>query len=951
MKKRGIEVKVLGIVSVIIFFGAVAAGIMADRIQKMTLQSISDAVSETSAKIILMNIEATMLEGRADIAKEAMKNIRGIKGIEDVNIYNPEGREAFKDEPQAIEPSIMEELRMGKEQVLRKDRLHLTYYLPLQNKPTCQKCHGVERPLRGAIKVSISIEKVYTRAMKITIMVVIAATVIGALLVSFLFWVFLRRMIVAPIKALGAAAERVADGDLSFNVKIDHNDELGNLSRMLKESSRTLGSVFQRIREQSGRILKVSEGVEKESETILRGAEIEAEAMANIAESVGEIDGSAAEIASSTEGLAASVEETSAAMEQMVSSINSVNHNIHELSAAVEATSSSIEELSATIREVAVSADDLATASEETLSAVSEITAAIREVEENAKESARQSEKVTNEATTFGMASIEKTIGGMRNIETSVQRTAEFIRKLGGRSDEIGKILTVIDDVTDQTTLLALNAAILAAQAGEHGKGFSVVAEEIKDLAERTAFSTQEIAALIQAVQDETKNAVDAMQAGLASVAEGFRLSKEAGDALKKIVESSRQSSDMSRSIERSTAEQAKAAKLVAGAMERVRNMIDQIAKATSEESKGIVLIIKATEKMRDVSRQVSKATEEQAISSKQISEAIETSAEKSQKISLALAEHKLNTGRISNIVLGVKGIPAENRKLAFRVNNVIRDLHKDSELLKAEVERFRFHEGRDDVLRFGVVPLESPAEVYKKFTPLADYMKRKLGRSVDLKVGVDFESAVRDIGQNVTQLCAMGPATYIDANRAYSVKVLVKALRNGKPFHHSVIITRADSPVSTLNDLRGRSFAFGDVQSSTGHIVPKVMLKEAGIELGDLSYYNFLSRHDDVAKAVLKGDFDAGGVMESTANRFLEQGLRIVQVSNDIPEFNICYHPEMDELEVGRIKTALLTLDISKEEDALILRSLGKECTGFTEASDSDYDDMRRKIAKLGAG
>jgi methyl-accepting chemotaxis protein len=117
-------------------------------------------------------------------------------------------------------------------------------------------------------------------------------------------------------------------------------------------------------------------------------------------------------------------------------------------------------------------------------------------------------------------------------------KTAGYVTKLGGRSEEIGNP-AVIDDITDQTTLLALNAAILAAQAGEHGKGFSVVADEIKNLAERTSFSTQEIALLIQSVQQEVSDAVAAMDEGLKSVSMGFRVTGEAADALRKIVESS----------------------------------------------------------------------------------------------------------------------------------------------------------------------------------------------------------------------------------------------------------------------------------------------------------------------------------------------------------------------------------------------------------------------------
>jgi len=153
--------------------------------------------------------------------------------------------------------------------------------------------------------------------------------------------------------------------------------------------------------------------------------------------------------------------------------------------------------LSATIKEVANNSAELAGAAQETQSAIMQIASSVKEVEQRAKESSVLSDKVKTDATTFGMSSIGKAIDGMQDIKVSVEKTAGYIKKLGGRSEEIGKILNIIDEVTDQTTLLALNAAILAAQAGEHGKGFSVVADEIKNLAERTSESTQEIGELI----------------------------------------------------------------------------------------------------------------------------------------------------------------------------------------------------------------------------------------------------------------------------------------------------------------------------------------------------------------------------------------------------------------------------------------------------------------------
>lgn len=947
MRKR-LEFKILSVVIGLLIIGNITAAIMAVSIQKKTIHTLTTSANNALSGVVLKNIETTMLEGKADITMRILNNIKDLRGLEGMAVYDLDGKEAFKQGSPATEAQALKELKSGAERITKIEGYRHIFYMPLKNHQTCQRCHGSEKPILGALKIAISTEKESKEAMGM-ITFVIVATVIASVAFAILLWTMLRRMVLSPVKEIEKAASRIAEGDLTFDIKVEGEDEISSLVKNFKESFRSLGGVLQRIKGLSDRIMKVTENIENESKNVIKGAEIETEAINNISLSVSELNSAATEISDNTETLAASIEETSASMEEMASSIGSINENIHELHAAVESTSSSIEQLSATIKQVATNAEDLASASEETLSAISEITSTIKEVEMSAKESARLSEKVNSDAATLGMASIEKTIEGMKNIKSSVERTAELIRKLGGRSDEIGKILTVIDEVTDQTTLLALNAAILAAQAGEHGKGFSVVADEIKDLAERTAFSTQEISALIQSVQGEVKSAVEAMQEGLSSVDEGFRLAREAGDALSKILESSKRSSEMAMSIERSTTEQSKAARLVTEAMERVKNMTEQIAKATSEQSKGILLIMKATEKIRDVSLHLTKATEEQAISSKQISQAMEIASDRSQQISKALSEHKIGTRHILNTIDGIKGVPENNRNLAFKINNKLRELYKDTELLKAETERFLFYEEKGSVLRFGVVPLESPAIMFKKFSPLTEYLSRKLGRPVDLRIAVDFEGAIKDIGQNITQLCYMTPSTYIEANKRYGVKVLAKALRDGKPYHHSVIITRVDSDIRSIEDLKGKTFAFGDMRSTSSHIIPRAMLKQAGIDLSDLKYYNYLGHHDDVIKAVLKGEYEAGGVMESTAYKFKDRGIRFLKFSDEIPEFNICYNPSLGEGEITLIRSAIISLRDSDPEGATILKSIDESYTGFTEAKDSDYESIKTEMTRIG--
>ena len=945
--REKLELKIIISVLVMLFVGVVLAGTMTMLIEKSTLYGITRVNSETTAEIIKKDIDMTMLENRPDLTKKIIDSLRGTAGIAGLHIINSEGREAFKKDAPATEAEAMKKIISTKEPIVIEDVKKYTFYKPLENTPSCKGCHSQKGDILGAVKVSLSIEKEYERAKK-SVITVILLTIAGALGFSLVLWLMLRKMVISPIKTMEKAALKLAEGDLSFDVDIKSKDEIALLSSSIKESVSSVGRILQRIKDISERVTRVVETVGKDSKKVLDGTQLETEAIADISSSVEELNAAISEITESTEGLAASAEETAASMNEIATSIGHVKNNTHDLSVAVDATSSSIAELSATIKEVANNADNLSIATDETLSAMEEMRSSVKEVEASAKESAKLSQKVMTDASTFGMGSIEKTIEGMKNIKSSVEKTNDFVKKLGVRSEEIGKILNVIDDITDQTTLLALNAAILAAQAGEHGKGFSVVAEEIKDLAERTAFSTQEIGSLIQSVQQEVKGTVQAMGEGLKSVDEGLKLSREASDALKKILDSSKKSSEMAFSIDRSTGEQAKAIRLVSEAMERIKNMTGMIAKATSEQAKGTTLIMGATEKMRDISHQVKGATDEQAETSKHISGAIEVFSDKSRQISKAIAEQKIGSDQMWKSIEKIKDIPKRNRDLAFNVNNSLRGLQKEAELLDTEIGRFRVSEEKG-ILKFGVIPLESPAEMFMRFTPLAEYLSKKLGRRVDLKLAMDFEETVDAIGQNVTQLCFMTPSTYVEANRKFGVDVIVKALRDGKPYQHSVIITSAEKGINSVGELKGMSFAFGDFYSTSSHIVPRAILLEAGVDLKDLSYYDYLGHHDDVAKAVLKGEFDAGGIMEDTAYKFKDQGLKFLKISEDIPEFNVCVNKSLSKEEVSMLRSALTALSDTSAEGGLVLKSIAKAYTGFTEAKDEDYNSVKAMMLKLG--
>ncbi|MBI3179107.1 MAG: chemotaxis protein [Deltaproteobacteria bacterium] len=391
---------------------------------------------------------------------------------------------------------------------------------------------------------------------------------------------------------------------------------------MLEAMGRQLTSVGETLRQQL-------EGLKLLNESVEQGRALVKEMTANV------------------DGMSRSSEETSSSILQMVAINNEVSENIHNLTQSVQETTTAIEEMTFSVKEVARNIEDLSTAAEETAASMNEMDVSISQVETNANETSKLSETVSRDAE-IGMGALGRTIQGIDRIKDSSRVAAEVIANLGQKINEIGNILTVIDDVAEQTNLLALNAAIIAAQAREHGRGFAVVADEIKALAERTGASTKEIAVLVKTVQTESKNAIGVMNKGVDAVQEGVKLGHEAEAALHKILESAKRSTLMIKAIAQATVEQAKGSKQVTNAISRIAETVQQIALATSEQAKGSEQIMKSAERMRVITHQVERSTEEQSRGGRQVTEAVEAIRDIVDKVNQAQERQLANTQQVS---------------------------------------------------------------------------------------------------------------------------------------------------------------------------------------------------------------------------------------------------------------------------------------------------------------
>ena len=284
---------------------------------------------------------------------------------------------------------------------------------------------------------------------------------------------------------------------------------------------------------------------------------------------------------------------------------DSVNYTVEELRSLVGNVQSTATKVAQTTARVEnTSTDLLATSTQqlreirETGQSVLDMADRINAVSAQAQESASVARQSLLAADT-GLTAVQKTIGGMNAIRDQIQDTSKRIKRLGESSQEIGEITELISDLTEQTNVLALNAAIQAASAGEAGRGFSVVAEEVQRLAERSADATRQIAALVKAIQTDTQDAVAAMERSTVGVVEGAKLSDNAGAALTEIDSVTRRLAELIQQISNSALKEAHQANDVAGNIQHIFAVTEQTGESTRSTANQVRELSRMADELR----------------------------------------------------------------------------------------------------------------------------------------------------------------------------------------------------------------------------------------------------------------------------------------------------------------------------------------------------------------
>ncbi|HUJ82179.1 MAG TPA: HAMP domain-containing methyl-accepting chemotaxis protein [Candidatus Acidoferrales bacterium] len=396
----------------------------------------------------------------------------------------------------------------------------------------------------------------------------IGLAIVGALSLIFV----LSKRVLKPVGELAKFSERFATGDARARAEVDSDDEFGSIA---ENCNRAVAKVAHAATNQ-----QAQDSLQRSITDLLNTINLVARGDLTIRGKV-----------------------TNDALGNVVDSVNFMLDNFTKV---LERVRKAAIDVSTSANQILNAADEMTAGATQqdqeitnTSSAVEELTVSMKQVSNNAEASAEAARRALD-AAEQGNRAVSDTLEGMQRIRASVQATAKKIKSLGDRSLEISEIINVINDITEQTNLLALNAAIEAARAGEAGRGFAVVADEVRKLAEHSRSATKDIAALIKAIQAETNEAVVVMEDGTREVEEGASLADQAGKALEAISSVVRQSAELVQEISLASKQQVRGTEGVANAMQIISGITRQTTQGARQTASTVGNMVKMSEQLNE---------------------------------------------------------------------------------------------------------------------------------------------------------------------------------------------------------------------------------------------------------------------------------------------------------------------------------------------------------------
>lgn len=515
--------------------------------------------------------------------------------------------------------------------------------------------------------------------------------------VTYAIFVIFQRRVGKPVEMVNSALSRVTAGDLAVEVPEVGKGEIESIARGLQFLVERLSSTVARINTLSGNVAAAVGQLTVTLKTVSEAARKQAKSIDEVISSIRAANHAQAKTTENADRLSRASSENVSSLLEMRSAAEEIASSTGRLFKSAGDSYAMIAELSQTSKAIAENAGEVSRAVENTSASVEQIGASLNAVRDNTRKSSEMTANVRVLLTDKGTLAVADAIEAMERIVEEVAHSARIITTLEQRSKDIERVLSVIREVTEKTNLLSLNAAILAAQAGEYGKGFSVVADEIRSLSDRTSTSAKDIAGIVRTIQSEIHEAGNSINAGVKKVEEGKDLIMRSGEAMGETLEGAQRSSHMAVQVEKATQEQTEGLKQIRLSMENVRMMIEHVAKATDEERKGSSHMLDSISEVKEVAELVKRGTEEHAVGTNVISKNLELTQDMVQQISQSAQEQtKVNKG-VESAVEQMKKAGLSTVRDLEEVSGSLNTLRDEVEVLKREMEFFKTgNKGKD---------------------------------------------------------------------------------------------------------------------------------------------------------------------------------------------------------------------------------------------------------------
>ncbi len=446
----------------------------------------------------------------------------------------------------------------------------------------------------------------------------------------FLMWLMVRYALSKPLASLVKTSEALAQGDVAQEIDVKSHDEIGTLAEAYAEAVDYMKEMAQVTARVADGDLTVEVKPRSERDTLGHAC---TRLVEHQRELIGKMKSAAWNVAEASRQLSRASEQTAQATQQITAAMQGVARGTTIQSSSLHETAKGMEELTSAIDGIAQGAKSQAESLEEATGMVKEVSAAIIEVSSNAEAGATAWE-ATAASAAEGARKTHETADGMDRIKRAMDVVATRVTDLGGRSEEIGKIVATIDDIAAQTNLLALNAAIEAARAGEQGRGFAVVADEVRKLAERSSVATKEIAALVGGIQGSVREAVNAMEQGSREIESGYRLAEDAGASLDVILNKSQIAGEQVERISRASKQVTDISSQVVTSIEEINQVVEENAAATSQMRGHARSAAGAVEESTSVAEENGAAAQEVSASIEEVSAQMEETLAAAQSLS-----------------------------------------------------------------------------------------------------------------------------------------------------------------------------------------------------------------------------------------------------------------------------------------------------------------------------